>query len=225
MSLANKMAKIGTLTPLPNGGAPDAYEIGGRRFLGPPGYMGDARYMGDPGIFGSIFKGLKSVVGIASGIAGAAGVPGASAFSRFIGGGRRTIPGASTAPIYQLPAPLPRAPIAMPGSGRPTFVGLQAGRTRLGLTTAAAAPMIGPAPPPSATMGGYHLNKSSYFLMDGTFIAAGTKWVKNRRRNPGNMRALSRSLGRIKSAKKMATVLGTISIRSSCPTPRRKSKK
>jgi len=65
-------------------------------------------------------------------------------------------------------------------------------------------------------MGGYHLNKSSYFLMDGTFVEAGTKWVRNRRRNPGNMRALSRSLGRIKSAKKMASSLSQITIRKKC---------
>lgn len=46
---------------------------------------------------------------------------------------------------------------------------------------------------------GYRLNKSSYFLKDGTFVEAGTKWVKVRRRNPANARALRRSLSRVES--------------------------
>ena len=217
MSLANKIAKMGTITPLPNGGAPNGgIQIGARR-LGPPGYMGDARYMGDPGIFGSIFKGIKSIAGIATGIAGAAGVPGASALSRFIGG-RAAIPGASTFPgPVLMPAPMPQFPRAMPGV--PSYFGPPFGAATAAIVGSGrgppGAPMI--APPPTATMGGYHLNKSSYFLMDGTFIEAGTKWVKNRRRNPGNMRALSRSLGRVKSAKLMAKSLSQITIRKKCP--------
>ena len=71
----------------------------------------------------------------------------------------------------------------------------------------------GPVAPPVT---GYHWNKTGYFLMSGEYVAPFTKMVKNRRRNPGNMKALSRSMGRIKSAKKMAAVLGTISIRKSC---------
>ena len=70
--------------------------------------------------------------------------------------------------------------------------------------------------PQAPAMSGYHWNKSGYFLMSGEYVAAGTKLVKNRKRNPGNMRALSRSMGRIKSAKKMAAVLGTITIRKTC---------
>ena len=49
-------------------------------------------------------------------------------------------------------------------------------------------------------------------------LAPGSKWVKNRRRNPGNMKALSRSLGRIKSAKRMTKALSAVSIRKSCPS-------
>ena len=73
------------------------------------------------------------------------------------------------------------------------------------------------APPPNGGTG-YHLNKTGYFLKDGTFVAPESRWVKNRRRNPGNMRALSRSLGRIKSAKRMTKALGLITIRKTCPT-------
>jgi len=67
---------------------------------------------------------------------------------------------------------------------------------------------------PAAT--GYHWNKTGYYTKSSGWIEPFTRMVKNRRRNPGNMRALSRSMGRIKSAKKMAAVLGTISIRKSC---------
>lgn len=43
---------------------------------------------------------------------------------------------------------------------------------------------------------GFHLNKSDYFLKNGTFIAAGTKCVRNRKMNPGNSRALRRGVRR-----------------------------
>lgn len=54
---------------------------------------------------------------------------------------------------------------------------------------------------------GYHPNKSSYFLKDGTFVPEGSRCVKNRRRNPGNMRALDRALGRLNSAKRLQAKL------------------
>lgn len=46
---------------------------------------------------------------------------------------------------------------------------------------------------------GYRLNKSGYFLKDGSYVAPGTKWVKIRRRNPANAKALRRSLSRVES--------------------------
>ena len=220
MSLINKMAKYGAVAPLPmdNGGIPAAVPMAlPPRMLGPPGrgfgggYMGDARYMGDPGIFGSIFKGLKSVVGIGTGIVSKLGIPVVSGVAGMAGRflqGRSAIPGASTQPIYRMPGRIPPAPLAMPG-----------GIPLLGMRGALPPQLLSPpitAELPMGTAGGYHLNKSSYFLMDGTFIARGTKWVKNRRRNPGNMQALSRSMGRIKSAKKMASRLSQITIRKKC---------
>jgi len=78
-----------------------------------------------------------------------------------------------------------------------------------GMTPGSAAPMNG-------TAGGYHLNKSSYFLLSGEFVAAGTRWVKNRKRNPANARATSRAISRVVGAKKYATTLGRISIRKKC---------
>jgi len=65
----------------------------------------------------------------------------------------------------------------------------------------------------NGTMGGYHLNKSNYFLMSGEFVAAGTRWVKNRKRNPANARATSRAISRIGGAKKYTDSLSRISIR------------
>jgi len=44
---------------------------------------------------------------------------------------------------------------------------------------------------------GFHLNKSSYFLRDGTFIPRGTKFVRNRRLNNANGRAQGRAIARL----------------------------
>ena len=215
MSLINKLAKYGA-TPL-NG---DYRAAGPGRTIemragGLPGYMGD--YMGDPGIFGSIFKGLKSVAGIGSGIVSKLGIPVISGVAGGISGllrGRAGIPGASTQPIYQVPGRIPPAPLALPGSGAMTRIG--AGIRGLPALRDPQLPVTfhgGPPEPSMGTAGGYHLNKSDYFLKDGTFIRKNSRWVKNRRRNPGNMRALSRSLSRVKSAKKMAAVLSSVTIR------------
>jgi hypothetical protein len=58
-----------------------------------------------------------------------------------------------------------------------------------------------------ACPGGMHPNKSDYFLKDGTFVPAGTKCVKNRRRNPMNPRALDRAIGRMNGAKRLQSKL------------------
>lgn len=61
--------------------------------------------------------------------------------------------------------------------------------------------------------GGYHWNKSDYFLRDGTFIPKGTKLVKNRRRNALNPRAASRAMSRLESAKRAVKDLSRVTIR------------
>jgi len=63
---------------------------------------------------------------------------------------------------------------------------------------------------------GYHWNKSGYFLKSGEYVSAGTKMVKNRRRNPANPRATSNAITRIKGAKRYAKSLSAISIRKKC---------
>jgi len=47
------------------------------------------------------------------------------------------------------------------------------------------------------------LNKSSYFLKDGTFVPEGTRLVKVRRRNFANGRALRRSIGRVQGFERL----------------------
>lgn len=59
---------------------------------------------------------------------------------------------------------------------------------------------------------GFHPNKSTYFLNDGTRVDRGTRCVRDRRRyNPANAKATSRSIGRINSAKRMQGALSEIS--------------
>jgi len=68
---------------------------------------------------------------------------------------------------------------------------------------------------------GFHLNKSSYFLRDGTFIPRGTKFVRNRRLNNANGRAQGKAIVRLEkgaeNAKKLLKATGwrTISKQSS----------
>jgi len=189
-------------------------------------------YMGDPGLFGDIWKGIKSVGRVATGVVGGLGIPVVSGVARIAG---TTLFGRGPAGIQpvQFP-PIPgtttwaQGPRGMPVSiassagSRPGLAGLQPGQFQVPTPGFGGAVerflpggksgfmQAGPA------MSGYHWNKSGYFLRDGTFVAPGTKMVRNRRRNPGNMRALSRSLGRIKSAKKMAATLSTVTIRKTC---------
>ena len=47
-----------------------------------------------------------------------------------------------------------------------------------------------------------HLNKAGYFLRNGTYVAPATRCVPNRRQNPLNPRALSRSMRRVTSARR-----------------------
>ena len=54
-----------------------------------------------------------------------------------------------------------------------------------------------PAEPRVCPPRGFHINKSSYFLRDGTFIPRGTKFVRNRRLNNANGRAQDRAIVRL----------------------------
>jgi len=79
----------------------------------------------------------------------------------------------------------PRLPVPLPGGST-----LNVGRL---------APGGVPAVTPGECPKGMRLNKSDYFLKDGTFIPKGSKCVSYRRRNPANGQALRRAIGRAQS--------------------------
>ena len=60
---------------------------------------------------------------------------------------------------------------------------------------------------------GHHLNKTGYFTKKQGWVEPGSRCVKNRRRNPLNPRALSRSISRLSSAKNAARFLSRVSVR------------
>jgi len=185
-----------------------------------------ASYTGDPGFFDFI----KSAASVATSFIPFAGPTISQAISR-IGSRGPTVAGPGSVPIVQSFRDAggcvkgtkydPRTQRCVPtgfnplGFGQPGVgVGTPLGRISLG-------EINGLAMPPAVSMngkamGGYHPNKSDYFLKSGEFIPAGTRWVKNRKRNPANARATSRAISRISGAKTYAKSLGRISIRKKC---------
>lgn len=162
---------------------------------------------GDPGFFGDIGKFVGGVVKTVGGIA-----PGpVGGLLTAVGGGLQRISGGG-APA-QVPA---RVPVAR-GGGFSRFGPARGGRISAAATPPAAqrALMAGPG---LACPSGFRPNKSDYFLKGGGFVAAGTRCVRVRRRNPLNVRAADRAIGRLESAKKAASRLNRISIRAKkCP--------
>jgi hypothetical protein len=135
--------------------------------------VGDYYRVGDPGLFSSIFSGLKGAVGgfLKGGPLGA--VSGAI-------GGISKAKSSSGLPTFPM---LPPAPTGLPGA-----IGIKVG----GMQINPLAAMPGGAPLVSAAGGakgptGYHLDKKTH-----------SKWVRNRRMNPANPRALRRSIRREK---------------------------
>lgn len=194
--------------------------------------------MGDPGIFGGIGKLFKKGINVAL-----SGNPLASIGGGVLGGlfGRDKLSRAE----FQLATPTQRATdLGLEGAFRSSFVNLptsqqltyrNGGPQEVPGTSVVARPGVGgflERVLPGGQSGymaqtgippkGYHLNKTSYFLQDGTFVPAQSRWVKNRRRNPLNPRALSRSIGRIKSFKKAVDVARDITVRDRCRTNGRK---
>ncbi len=140
---------------------------------------------GDPGVFGFL-KGLgKTALSFATGGPQAAL---GTAFSQ-VRGGRPTAP---SMPVLPVPGVRAAAQRFFPGGA----TGLETRGEAVGTKLAC----------PS----GYRPNKSDYFLKDGTYVEAGTRCVKNRRRNPMNPRALSRAIARIDGGKRLQNTLGEI---------------
>ncbi len=165
---------------------------------------------GDPGLFGGLFGAVKGGLrGLISG--GPFGVIKGAASGFQAGFGRPQIPTSIQSPtgpvLPPIPAPLSIASLPqLPTTGiggrgvqvQPT-PGIRAAVQRFfpGGATGLQVPVTTNGFQPK----GFHLNKSDYFLKDGTFIAKGTQFVKNRRRNPLNPRALRNAIGRIDAGK------------------------
>lgn len=144
---------------------------------------------GDPGLLGFLGGGLKRLAGGAVGLL--TGGP-AGAVAGLLGSGRTSaprVPAASVGLQQRYPVNVPRP--GMVGMGQRLIPG---GETGMGIGCPT----------------GYHANKTDYFLRDGTFVAAGSRCVKNRRRNPMNPRALSRSIGRVDAGKRLQHRLAQI---------------
>lgn len=183
---------------------------------------------GDPGLFGGIIGAIRG--GVSSLISGGNPIAGA------ISGGVRGFKGAPTPepvpPVLtagRVPAmprstrglPVRRAvPVApVPGVGGMAQRFLPGGRT--GYQVELPPPTTNGAP--KASMRGYRLNKTGYYLKDGTYVAPGTKWVKIRRRNSMNPRALSRAIARVDGAKAIQAKLAQIGTKKYTPSGKRRS--
>jgi len=189
-----------------------------------------AMYNGDPGLFGDIFGGIKSIVktglGVATALPGVGGFAGLARRTLFPGDARVMIPGASTLPSLPGGIYMPRFPTAGPGQIpigiMPNGAQIPSPGIRGFLERGFAGGETGYEQDPSAmragipAVTGYHWNKTGYFLKDGTWVGPGTRMVKNRRMNPCNPRAVSRSIARVKSAKRFAKSISNISIRKKC---------
>lgn len=166
---------------------------------------------GDPGLFGFLGKVGRTLGGIASNIPGPIGFAARGArkiFGNKPGPGQPPVlPGMQRPPGFPAPMMTNMPVLPAPGVRGAVQRFLPGGNTGLMVPS-----------PPAGEVGlkGYRLNKSDYFLKDGTFVPAGTRWVRIRRRNALNPRALDRAMGRITSAKNAAVKLGRITIRKKC---------
>jgi hypothetical protein len=185
--------------------------------------MRTARYggnVGDPGLFGFVGKALGAVSGI---------LPGPlSPIARAVGG---VLSPRSISDARQQSAQPRTNPVLLAGGsgvsvgpggvtiGRwnpPPIPGLSPGGMQGGPLTGQAAAN------PKPCIAGRHYNKSGYWTKRYGYVAPGTVCVKNRKRNPLNPRALSRSMARIASAQKAVACLGLFQVgpkRQSKPKP------
>ncbi len=132
------------------------------------------------------------------------------------------LPAINRAGTFAGAPPVLRALPSLPGIGQvdstKTVSGVQLWPGAVVGTTTTTYGGGGPKPGPQGCPVGYHFNRTTYYTAKGR-VEKGTRCVKNRRRNPLNPRALSRSMSRIHSAKKAAHFLDRIQI-----GPRRRRK-
>lgn len=167
-----------------------------------------SEHRGDPGLFGFLGKAVKGIGGLASNL-----IPGGGIARSVISGGLGLLAGRATSPRVQpgLGFTLPNGRGTRPVTRTPGVRGLvqrfvPGGKT--GFEVAGGAPGV-------ACPAGYHPNKTSYYTSEG-FVAAGSKCVRNRSRNPLNQRAASRAISRIAAGKRANRALNRVTIRKSC---------
>lgn len=176
-----------------------------------------ADFRGDPGLFGflgrTIGKGARALGGL--------GIPGVSTAASFVGAalpGKRSLPGTGFSVPGGESAFIQNARARSRAKSVTNVPGFRGGLQRLipgGATglevAAAAADQIG-------CPTGFHANKTDYFTKAEGFIPAGSKCVRNRRRNPLNPGAASKAISRIAAAKRATKALGRVTIRKECPS-------
>jgi len=187
-----------------------------------------AKFQGDPGLFGFLGKAARSLGSLAvKTLVPAPFRLGASAAlsgirSTVSSGAGFTVPGRvqSTVPAAGARRLQGFGP-ARPGIGTPVTrtPGVRGFVQRVLPGGATGFETVGPAGSPLPPRG-FHLNKTGYFLTSpaefGQFVEPFSRFVRNRRRNPGNMRAADRAISRIESAKRMAKRLSRITVRKKC---------
>jgi len=137
-------------------------------------YYGAGDYYGAGGIFGSILGGIGgAVTGLLSGGPIGAVTGAISGFSKGTTPGTGIVATPPSIPVLKTPGITGTIQRLVPGGA-----------------TGYQIPMTG--------LGGYHVNKEGYWTKGG-YVPAGSKLVKNRRMNPGNARALRRSIRREKA--------------------------
>lgn len=174
-----------------------------------------AKFRGDPGVFGFLGGIAKRGLGLVSNL----GIPGVSAAAGFAAG---RIPGPKTVSQAQLGMPPGRPPPSfgfagpqLPVTRTPGFRGaaqrfIPGGATGFEVSVPQAGMQL-------ACPSGWHPNKAAYFLRDGSFVAEGSRCVRNRRRNPGNMRAFDRSVSRVVATKSALAGAARVTVRPKCP--------
>lgn len=151
-----------------------------------PFHPGLTRAQGDPGFFSFLGKIAKRVV---------TSIPGPIGFvaGTLLGGTRRQ-------QVEQRFQAVPRQPVPVPGvrgAAQRFFPGGETGFE---------------CPPGAACPKGMRLNKSAYFLRDGTFVAPATRCVKSRRINAGNGRAVRRAIQRENAFVRLAVGTGLVRV-------------
>lgn len=181
---------------------------------------------GDPGLFGDIFKGIKKVAGIGTGVVSKLGIPVVSGVAGTVSGaltgaGTGEAPGGMTVGGQQVGFQRPRG---QQGRGFQFNVGGPSGIT-VGAGTQGFQGEVTASPEELKELGLIKSNgklcpvgdlvpnKTAYFTRDGVFHPVGSKLVKRRKRNPMNASATRHAITRIKSAKRFARSISNITIR------------